>query len=169
VLSYNRVNLIKIMKKTMKSVILGFLVLTFALGFTSCGNNEDDPKPTDNATTINKFIGVWTSTQVVFNGRTFLTSTDRCNTAWTVSNFRGMILDINNGIFASNVTNLRCNEQPVLRNLTATYDSKTKILSFSTNFRLEVLEFTPNTMRARLLESPNPTIPTNGIYSFIKQ
>lgn len=162
----------------MKTMIFSLFVLTFALGFTSCGDSEDDPTPSNptspNSTlSINNFIGDWLSNDVVQHNGSTLNSP--CDVNWTVSNFRKLKLDINTGLQTSNIysnngTTTNCAELKLtFQNLTATFDKTTNILEIDP-YQFEISEVTSTSFKGKLIfTGGNISMPLNGIFIFIKQ
>jgi hypothetical protein len=168
---------LKTMKTTMKTMILGFLVLTLALGFTSCGDKEDDPTPSNpNELSLNNFIGTWLSDDVVlYNGTTL---NNPCDDNWTVSNFRKIKLEIASGVQASNIYSNKgisypeCNQfniLPTFSGLTTTFDKTVNLLKIN-SYHFEVSNVTSTSFKGKLIFSGgNISTPLNATYTFIKQ
>ncbi len=162
------------MKNTMKTMILGFLVLTLALGFTSCGDKEDDPKPNTPTLSLDDFVGNWSSQSVVYEGVTFA---NECDTKWdnySNINQRKYELFVKSTPFESSMNRISCGSVNPTSKDDFKYNSSTKILSFGQTYEFLISDVTPTSFKGKLVKSNssgghNTAAPANAIFTFVKQ
>jgi hypothetical protein len=161
---------LKTMKTTMKTMILGFLVLTLALGFTSCGDKEDDPTPSNpNEITIDQLVGKYNTVSVLFNGKSI---TDACDDNWgSVVNMRKIDLNFKGGTYNfTDLTSYSCSN-----GTTVTYNILDNIASISDNvldldgvYKFKVLSLSNGTLKLELLSTTAITTPIGAVYTLSK-
>lgn len=164
------------MKNTLKTMILGFLVLTLALGFTSCGDESGDPAPNkqSNEVTFNDVTGVWNFVSLTYQGTTF---TDSCDPKWNdlrndfnkpISGMRTinkLSLDITNTL----LENYSCVNNKSNLNI-KTFNSNSleqNIISLDNSLQFEIISFKKSEIELKLIRWSQAT-PNGGVYKLKK-
>lgn len=149
----------------MKTMILGFLVLTLALGFTSCGDKEDDPKPTE--TTL---VGTFKTISVVFNGNTI---TDACDVNWgSVPNMRKIDLVFKGGVNNfTDLINYKCVSNTTVTNTLGNIIASlsNNILDLGDSYQFKLISYNNNILKLELLSTTAITTPIGAVYTLSKQ
>lgn len=162
------------MKNIMKTMILGFLVLTLALSFTSCSDKEDDPKPSNpTELTLSDFVGDWITTSVEVDGQVRAV----CDKEWgSITAGRKLDLSISNinndGNLSGNssVVSYGCtiNDEKSSINQASFYNDSKKELTIG-GFIFKIDSFNNDTFKATLIGRPNLSFLLNVKYDFKKE
>lgn len=159
------------MKNTMKTMILGFLVLTLALGFTSCGDKEDDPTPSNpNEITFNQLLGTYNTESVLFEGKTYTDPCDPWPTTKNTENLREITLKFKSGNL-TDLTNYMCKG-----GVNSTFTHTDNVTSVDNNvididkvYVFEIISLSNGTLKVKLTSTSSPTTtPIGAIYTLKK-
>jgi hypothetical protein len=142
-----------------------------ALGLTSCGNKDDDPKNSNaSGITLGQLSGLYKTTSVVFDGKTI---TDACDVNWSaaVANMRKIDLNFKGG--ANNFTDLinyRCSSGSTVNNLindniTSLTDN---VLNLDDVYRFKVISLSNGILKLELLSTTAINTPIGAVYTMSK-
>jgi hypothetical protein len=157
--------------KNLKSLFSIILIAFTLITVTSCGDESEDPKPSNPTITIDKLIGTYKTTSVLYNGKTF---TDACDLNWSVNTTSLRKIDLKFEGGSNNftdLTNYRCvsgsTETNILEDNIASLTGTT--LDLDGSYKFNVISLTNGLLKLELLSTTAVTTPIGAVYTMQKQ